>query len=125
MAKILIVDDAMFMRETLKQMLEAHGHVIVGEAEEGNEAIQKFVETQPDLVILDITMPGMDGIEALQQIRQRDRKAKVIICSALGQQEIVAQAIVYGAEDFIVKPFEVAQLVAAVEKVLKQKENRG
>lgn len=119
MAKVLIVDDAMFMRETLKKMLEERGHVIVGEAEEGNEAIRKFVETRPDLVILDITMPGMDGIEALQQIRQRDRKAKVIICSALGQQEIVAQAIVYGAEDFIVKPFEVAHLVAAVEKVLK------
>ena len=119
MAKILIVDDAMFMRETLKKMLEAQGHVIVGEAEEGSEAIRKFVETQPDLVILDITMPGMDGIEALQQIRKKDHKAKVIICSALGQQEIVAQAIVSGAEDFIVKPFEVAQLVAAVEKVLK------
>ena len=119
MARILIADDAVFMRMTIKKMLEPQGHEIVAEAGDGEETIKLCTETQPDLIILDITMPGMDGIEALEKIKKMDRNVKIIICSALGQQELVAQALVLGAENFIVKPFEAGQLIAAVEKVMR------
>lgn len=118
MAKVLIVDDAAFMRMRIKQMLEANGHTMVGEAIDGIEAIEKFAELKPDVVILDITMPGMDGIEALKRIKVLEPKAKVIICSAMGYQELIARAIEQGAKEFIVKPFEAEQLIAAIEKVV-------
>lgn len=118
MANVLIVDDAAFMRLTIKQILESHGHSVAGEAGNGIDAIKKYKEVKPDVVILDITMPDMDGIEALKRIKELDANAKVIICSAVGQQKMLAQAIQYGASNFIVKPFEKEILVAALEKVL-------
>ena len=118
MASVLIVDDAAFMRLTLKKMIEAHGHSVAGEAANGIEAVRKFIEVKPDVVLLDITMPEMNGIEALKRIKEADPKAKIIICSAMGQQTMLAQAIQYGAKDFIVKPFEEARLVAAIQNVL-------
>lgn len=119
MASILIVDDAAFMRLTLRQMLESHGFSIGGEAATGIEAVRKYTEVKPDVVILDITMPDMNGIEALKQIKERDPAARIVICSSMGQQAMLAQAIQYGAKDFVVKPFEEARLIAAVEKVLR------
>ena len=120
MAGVLIVDDAAFMRLTIKQMLEAHGHTMVGEAADGLEAVKKYTELKPDVVMLDITMPEMNGIEALRQIKEINPNAKIIICSAMGQQAMVAQAIQDGAKDFIVKPFEEARLIAALERVLSK-----
>ncbi len=120
MASVLIVDDAAFMRMTIKKMLEAHGHTMAGEAENGIEAVKKFIEVKPDVVLLDITMPEMNGIEALKRIKELEPKAKIIICSAMGQQAMVAQAIQHGAKDFIVKPFEEDRLIAALEKVMSR-----
>lgn len=119
MATVLVADDAIFMRATIKKMLEDNGHSMVGEAADGEETIEKFLELKPDLIILDITMPGMGGIEALKRIKGMDSAVKIIICSAIGQQEVIAKAIECGAEDFIVKPFKEAQLIAAIEKVMK------
>lgn len=118
MARILIVDDAMFMRASIRRILENHGYTVCGEAGDGKEAVAKFKELQPDVTILDITMPEMSGIEALRCIKTLDSGAKTIICSAMGQQAQLAQAIQYGAKDFIVKPFEEERLIAALEKVL-------
>lgn len=118
MASVLIVDDAAFMRLTIRQMLEAHGHSVAGEAGDGIEAIRKFKELKPDVVLLDITMPEMDGLETLKRLREQDSSAKIIICTALGHQEKVAQAIENGASDFIVKPFKEERLMSALDKVL-------
>lgn len=118
MAKILLVDDAMFVRETIKKMIEAHGHIVVGEAENGEMAIERYRELQPELVLLDITMPGMSGVEALAKIKDIDSTAKVIICSSMGQQSIIAEAIQLGALDFIIKPFKEEQVMAALDKAL-------
>lgn len=118
MANVLIVDDAAFMRLSIKQIIEGHGHTMIGEASNGEEAILKFKELKPDVTILDITMPKMGGLDALKHIKDTDPTAKVVICSALGQQEQLAKAIQYGAKDFIVKPFEPDRLVAALNKVL-------
>ena len=120
MASVMIVDDAAFMRMTIKQYLEADGHTVVGEASTGIEAWQMYARVKPDIVILDITMPDMNGIDALKRIRIIDPDAKIIICSALGQHEMVAKAIEFGAQDFIVKPFQERRLVAAVKKVLSR-----
>lgn len=118
MANLLIVDDAAFMRMTLKKMLEAHDYTIIGEAENGLEAVKKYIELKPDLALFDITMPELNGVDALKKVKEFDPKAKVIMVSAMGQQAMVAQAIQSGAKDFIVKPFEEGRLVASVEKVL-------
>lgn len=119
MARVLIADDAMFMRKSIRQVLESNGHEVVGEAGNGAETIQLFTELKPELIILDITMPGMSGIDALKGLRAQDPTAKIIICSALGQQEVIAEAIMSGAMDFIVKPFNPAQMIGAVEKALR------
>ena len=118
MARLLIVDDASFMRMTIRKMLEPEGYEIVGEAGNGVEAVQKYIELQPDVVLLDITMPEMNGVDALKRIKEYDSMARVIICSAMGQQAMVAQAIQSGAKDFIVKPFEKDRLIAAIKRVL-------
>lgn len=120
MAKLLVVDDAAFMRMTIKKMVEAHEHEVIGEAGNGVEAVKKYIELKPDVVLLDITMPEMNGVEALQNIKRLDPSARVIIVSAMGQQTMVAQAIQSGAKDFVVKPFEEDRLVAAVERVMKK-----
>lgn len=118
MARVLIVDDAAFMRMTIRQIIEAEDHTMVAEAENGVEAIEKFMETKPDVVILDISMPEMNGIETLKRLKILDPKAKIIICSAIGYQDLLAQAIECGAAEFILKPFEKEQLVNAIEKVM-------
>ncbi len=120
MAKILVVDDAAFMRMTIKKMIEPHGHTVIAEAENGVEAVKKFSEFKPDIVLLDITMPEMNGVEALKRIKEIQPAAKVIICSAMGQQAMVAQTIQYGAKDFIVKPFVEDRLIAAIDKVMSR-----
>lgn len=118
MASVLIVDDAAFMRMMIKDILSKNGFEIAGEAANGAEAIEKFKEVSPDLVTMDITMPEMDGIQALKEIRQIDSGAKVIMCSAMGQQSMVIDAIQSGAKDFIVKPFQADRVLEAIKKVL-------
>lgn len=120
MASVLIVDDAAFVRMSIKKMLEAHGHVVAGEAADGVEALKKYAELKPDLVILDITMPQMNGLEVLKRIQVLDSEAKVIVCSSIGQQAIFAQAIELGVKEFIVKPFQEEQLIAAIAKVVEK-----
>lgn len=116
--KILVVDDAMFMRTMIKNLLKSSSDFeVIGEAENGMEAIQKYKELQPDIVTLDITMPEMDGLEALKEIIQIDANAKVVICSAMGQQGMVLDAIKSGAKDFIVKPFQADRVIEALTKV--------
>ncbi|AGA70275.1 response regulator with CheY-like receiver, AAA-type ATPase, and DNA-binding domains [Desulfitobacterium dichloroeliminans LMG P-21439] len=118
-ANILIVDDAAFMRMMVKDILTKNGFNVVGEAENGAVAVDKFVELTPDLVIMDITMPEMDGLQAVREIRKRDPQARVVMCSAMGQQAMVIDAIQSGAKDFIVKPFQADRVVEAVQKALK------
>lgn len=120
MAKILVVDDAAFMRMTIKKMVEAHDHVVVGEAGTGVEAIQKYQELKPDVILLDITMPEMNGVDAMKALKGLDAGVRVIICSAMGQQAMVAQTIQAGAKDFIVKPFVEERLIASIDKVLSK-----
>lgn len=103
---ILIVDDAMFMRQVIRKNLEEIGYKNIAEAKDGEEAVRIFKELRPDLVILDITMPVMSGIEALEKIKQVDGEAKVIMCSAVGQDLMIVKALEAGASDFIVKPFD-------------------
>lgn len=118
MANILIVDDAAFMRMMLKDILTKGGHTVVGEAGNGLEAIEQYGKLRPDLVTMDITMPEMEGIDALKRIKQNDPSARVIMCSAMGQQGMVVQAIQAGAKDFIVKPFQSDRVLDAIKKVL-------
>lgn len=120
MAKILIVDDAAFMRMTLKNIIIEAGHEVVGEAGNGIEAIASYQSTQPELVTMDITMPEMDGIEALKEIKKINRKALVVMCSAMGQQGMVIEAIQSGAADFIVKPFNAERINESIDKVLSR-----
>ncbi len=119
MANILVVDDAAFMRMMLKDILIEGGHQVIGEASDGLQAIEQFNLLKPDLVTMDITMPEMDGIHALKRIRTVHVKAKVIMCSAMGQQEMVIQAIQAGASDFIVKPFQADRVLQAVNRALQ------
>lgn len=116
--RILIVDDAAFMRMMIRDILSKNGFEIVGEAVDGAQAIEKFKEHKPDLVTMDITMPEMDGITALKEIRKIDSSAKVIMCSAMGQQAMVIDAIQAGAKDFIVKPFQADRVIEAIKKTL-------
>ena len=116
--KILIVDDAVFMRIKLKDILTKNGYEVVGEAQNGQEAFEKYQATNPDVVTMDITMPDVDGLEALKMIRAHDPNAKVIMCSAMGQQGMVMDAIKSGAKDFIVKPFDTYRVINAITKVL-------
>ncbi len=119
MAKnILICDDAAFMRMMIKDILTKNGYNIAGEAENGVKAVEKYTETNPDLVLMDITMPEMDGIQALKKIKEADANACVIMCSAMGQQAMVIEAIQSGAKDFIVKPFQAERVLEAVKKVV-------
>lgn len=118
MAKILIVDDAAFMRMMIKDILTKNGYEVAGEAENGAVAVNKYAELKPDLVLMDITMPEKDGIQALKDIKASDAGAKVIMCSAMGQQAMVIEAIQSGARDFIVKPFQADRVIEAVKKVV-------
>lgn len=115
--KVLVVDDAAFMRIKLKDILEKNNYEVVGEAENGIEAIEKYKEVSPDIVTMDITMPEMDGVEALKEIKAFDPNAKILMCSAMGQQSMVMDAIRAGAVDFIVKPFDTERVIHALDKV--------
>lgn len=118
MARILIVDDAKFMRMTLTNILLKANHEIVGEGENGRQAIELFKECQPDLVTMDITMPEMGGLEAVREIKKDYPDAKIVMCSAMGQQKMVVEAIEAGAKDFIVKPFDELRVTDAINRVL-------
>lgn len=116
--RILIVDDAAFMRMMIRDILSKNGFEVVGEAQDGAQAVEKFKELRPDLITMDITMPEMDGIAALKEIKAIDPNAKVIMCSAMGQQAMVIDAIQAGAKDFIVKPFQSDRVIEAINKTL-------
>ncbi|WP_061213810.1 response regulator [Syntrophomonas wolfei] len=116
--RVLIVDDAAFMRMMIKDILTKNGYTVVGEAENGTVAIEKYKELKPDLVTMDITMPEMDGIIAVKEIKAVDPAACIIMCSAMGQQAMVIDAIQAGAKDFIVKPFQPERVIEAVSKAL-------
>ena len=118
MYKIMVVDDAGFMRMTIKNHLSKAGYTTFVEGEDGAQAVELYKTEKPDLVIMDITMPNMNGIEALRSITQSDSGAKVIMCSAMGQESMVMEAITLGALDFIVKPFKQERIVQTVSKVL-------
>ncbi len=118
MPKVLIVDDAAFMRATLKGMLEKNGYEIAGEAENGNECVEKYKEVQPDIVTLDITMPHKDGLQALKELKQLDSSVRVIMISAMGQENLVKDAIISGAKGFVVKPFKEETVVNSLQKIL-------
>lgn len=118
MAKIMICDDAAFMRMMIKDILTKNGYEIAAEAENGAVAVEKYPDAKPDLVLMDITMPDMDGIQALKKIKEIDPNANIIMCSAMGQQTMVIEAIQSGAKDFIVKPFQAERVLEAVKKVV-------
>ncbi|QHQ62754.1 response regulator [Anaerocolumna sedimenticola] len=117
MKRVLIVDDASFMRMSIKNMLEKGGYEVAGEAGNGLEAVSKYKELKPDIVTMDITMPEMDGIEALKLIMQYDSKAKIIMVSAMGQETLVKQSILNGAKTFIIKPFKEEQVIQSLNKL--------
>lgn len=119
MAKsVLICDDAAFMRVMIKDILTKNGYEVAGEAENGIKAVEKYTEIKPDLVMMDITMPEMDGIQALKKIKEGDPGATIIMCSAMGQQAMVIESIQSGAKDFIVKPFQADRVLEAVKKAI-------
>lgn len=118
MSTVLIADDAAFMRMMIKNILTEAGFDIVGEAENGAVAVAKYRELKPDLTTMDITMPEMDGVAALKRIRETDPAARVVMCSAMGQQSMVIESIQAGARDFIVKPFHPERVLEAVKKAL-------
>jgi len=118
MAKILLADDAAFMRKVIKDTLSKNGFTDLYEAVDGADAVQKYDEVNPDLVILDITMPNMDGLEALKAIRAKNGSANVVMCSAMGQEAMVIDAIQSGAKDFIVKPFKPDRIMKTVTTIL-------
>lgn len=118
MARILIVDDAKFMRMTLSNILSKAGHVVIGEAENGKEAVDLYRNLNPDLVTMDITMPVLSGLDAVKEIKKEFPFATVIMCSAMGQQKMVVEAIEAGAKDFIVKPFDESRVLDAIHRAL-------
>jgi len=116
--RILVVDDAAFMRMMIKNILTKNGFEVVGEAENGDMAVKMYQELKPDLITMDITMPEMDGITGVKEIRKLDPKARIIMVSAMGQQAMVMEAIQAGAKDFIVKPFQQDRVIQAIERVM-------
>ncbi|TVR85706.1 MAG: response regulator [Spirochaetaceae bacterium] len=117
--QVLVVDDLPFMRTLLREVLETGGHMVVGEAQDGRDGLIQYVVRKPDVVLLDIAMPVMDGIAALERIIRFDPRARVIMCSSMGEQDMILRAIQLGARDFIVKPFHSERVTSAVEKAMK------
>jgi two-component system chemotaxis response regulator CheY len=115
---VLVCDDAIFMRTMIADILAAAGYEVVGEAETGTQAVQKYKQLKPDLVTMDIVMPDMGGIDAVREICKGDPDAKILMCSAMGQQALVVEAIQAGAKDFVVKPFQPSRVLEAVQRVL-------
>ena len=120
MARVLIADDASFMRQMIREIIEPEGYEVVGEATNGIEAVEQFEELQPDLVTMDIVMPKRSGIDAVKGILAEDPQAKVVMCSALGQETLVTEAIQAGAKDFIVKPFKPDAVISTLAKVFEK-----
>jgi two-component system chemotaxis response regulator CheY len=118
MARVLVVDDAVFMRKVVSDALTKGGHEIIGEAANGQEAVERFQELKPEVMTLDITMPEKDGLAALKEIIAMDPQARVVMCSALGQESKVLEAIKAGAKDFVVKPFQPDRVLSAIEKAV-------
>lgn len=118
MAKIMVVDDAAFLRAMLKDILVKGGHEVIVEAKDGLEAVEKYRALRPDLVTMDITMPVMEGVEAVKEIRKLDPRANIVMCSAMGQKDLIIQAIQSGAKDFIVKPFQSNRVLEAVNRAM-------
>ena len=116
--RVLVCDDAIFMRTMISDILSGAGYDVVGEAESGVQAIERYRELRPDLVTMDIVMPDMGGIEAVREIIKADPEAKILMCSAMGQQALVVEAIQAGAKDFVVKPFQPSRVLEAVQRVL-------
>jgi len=120
MKRVLVADDASFMRQMIRDIIEPEGYQVVGEASDGVEVVEKFRELQPDLVMMDIVMPKRSGIDAVKGIMELDPGARVVMCSALGQEALVMEAIQAGAKDFIVKPFKPDSVVTTLAKVLEK-----
>ncbi len=118
MARIMIVDDAEFMRMVIRDILVKQGHEVVAEVADGECAIQKYQEVKPDLVLMDIILPDMEGTKTLQKLLELDPRAKVVMCSSLGQKAVVMESIKIGAKDFIVKPFEPDKVLEVIKKVI-------
>ncbi len=118
--RVLVVDDAIFMRKMIADILEGHGMEIVGEADTGAVAVEKYSELNPDLVTMDIIMPEMNGIDAVKNIIASDPQAKIVMCSALGQQALVQDALGAGAKDFLIKPFNPSRVIEVMTKILNQ-----
>ena len=122
MARVLVADDASFMRQMIREIVEAEGHEVVGEASDGDEAVTEFKRLHPDVVTMDIVMPRRSGIDAVKGIVALDPKARIVMCSALGQETLVQEALQAGAMDFIVKPFKPDAVVATLGKVLEKED---
>jgi len=116
--RVLVCDDAIFMRTMISDILSGAGYDVVGEAETGVQAIERYRDLKPDLVTMDIVMPDMGGIDAVREITKFDPQAKILMCSAMGQQALVVEAIQAGARDFVVKPFQPSRVLEAVQRVL-------
>jgi two-component system, chemotaxis family, chemotaxis protein CheY len=115
--KFLIVDDSVFMRKKLRNILEKDNHEVVGEAGNGKEAVTQYVKLRPDIVTMDRTMPDMDGISAVREIIKIDSNAKIIMCSAMGQQSMIVEAIKVGAKDFVIKPFQEEMVLGTIKNI--------
>jgi len=122
MKRVLIADDASFMRQMIRDIIEPEGYEVVGEASDGVEVVDKFRKLRPDLVMMDIVMPKRSGIDAVRTIRSEDASATIVMCSALGQETLVMEAIQAGAKDFIVKPFKPDSVIATLAKVVEKSE---
>ena len=120
MARVLVADDASFMRQMIREIVESEGHEVVGEASDGDEAVEEFKRLHPDVVTMDIVMPRRSGIDAVKGIMELDPKACIVMCSALGQETLVQEAMQAGALDFIVKPFKPDAVIATIGKVLEK-----
>lgn len=114
---VLVVDDSMFMRNILKKILRNNNYAVIDEAENGKSAIDKYFQLKPDIVTMDITMPEMNGLEALKYIKKKDKDANIVVCSAMGQQTLIMEAIQSGAKDFIVKPFQADRVLQTLNKL--------
>lgn len=120
MKRVLVADDASFMRQMIRDIIEPEGYEVVGEASDGMEVVEKFKELQPDVVMMDIVMPKRSGIDAVRAIREKHPDAVVVMCSALGQETLVMEALQAGARDFIVKPFKPDSVIATLAKVVEK-----
>jgi len=117
LVKVLIVDDAAFMRMAIRKVLEKHGFDVIAEAENGQISVEKYIEYHPDIVTMDITMPEMSGIDALKAIKKHDADAKIVMVSAMGQEALVREAIICGAKSFIVKPYKEDHIIQTLQGI--------